>query len=348
MTIYNYNRAYSLTIFTPSKSYTKEFGRHLKSEESDNLVEDGNADNPNAVSNNAVVLDTKDNLNPLNISVTSTSSSNSQGSDATNFEITIYNLSEETKNTICSNNNFVIFKAGYKYQEDEDTLPMLFSGQIESYSTEKNGADTITKLICKTGYSPSNSVRVSLSIKPIPKSIAVKQITYQDVFDKLLSIWKQNGVSYDDSTVELKAGVPSSSKYPDEITLENGWSFEGYLKDAMDDVCMCLGYVWYIHNEILYIHPIFYRSLKQALIIDYGLVKSIKEQSVGMKEASTTGGRKGYLVKISLDGRVKTGDYLEIKNNEGVKSMYEVKQIQHSIDYHSSVWDTDIICEELK
>lgn len=347
MTLYNYNRAYSLIVGRPP-SYESSQPDPI-TDEFLGVVGEGNSP-PQFRTKvlNSLEFTTKDNPNPLRITASVEASKNSQGTDAVQTTITIYNLSKDSLNTVCKKNNFVLLKAGYKDQEASGTLPLIFSGQVESYETKKVNEDMVTTLTCKSGYTVSDSVRVSISLKPIPASISSDQINYQDVFDKLLSIWKSNGIGYDDSTVELEAGIPLTPSFPADIKLPNGWAYSGYLKDAMDEVCESLGYKWYVQNDLLYVHPLIYSKQKQILKLTSNLVKSVQPQSQGGRGTSTKEDVSGYLVKTNIDGRLKLADYIEVRDYKDVGATYEIVQVNHVLDYRGSVWDTDVLCEVKK
>lgn len=347
MDLYNYKRAYSLVVGAPP-TYKNLYPSPLSEEIAGITVDGFQPPNFRSETLNALEFSTKDNNSALRIVAQVEGNEKSQGTDATTTTIKIYNLSKESVSIVCRKNNFVLLKAGYSYQEDEDALPLIFSGQVESYLTEEQGEDIVTTLTCKSGYTTSDAVRISIGIKPIPRSLATQQISYQDVFNKLLWAWRSNGINYDETTVELEAGIPLTPKYPKEVLLPNGWSYDGYLKDAMDDVCESLGYKWYVQNDLIYIHPLLYSKQKQVIPLKDNLVKSILPQTQGSRGLSTTDGVSGYLIKTNLDSRLKLSDYVTVEDYKGMESTYRIVQVSHTMDYRGQSWDTDVLCEVIQ
>lgn len=364
MSLYNYKRAYSLTIGKPP-TYVTTQPAPFTDEILGLGVDPRQPPNFNSVELNAIEITTKGNLNPLSIEAEIEGSVKSSGSDPVKATIKIRNLSSETLSIVKRKNNFVILKAGYAFQEQSDALPMIFSGQVESCKTYRDSTDIITELTCISGYTPLNSVRVSLSIPPKPRVLLNTQITYKDVFDRLLKAWEDNGISYDDTTVDFTAGEtyisriplkpesrplddsPVRPSFPFQIPLENGWSFEGYLKDAMDEVCSAIGYRWYIQNNLLYIYPKYVSQRKQAIKLDFNLIKSIRPQEEGIRETANAESNKGFKVKVSLDGRLTLADYVDITDDKGVSSIYTITQVNHVLDFRGNFWDTDFLCERI-
>ena len=61
-------------------------------------------------------------------------------------DIAIYNLSKDTAGQVFKKGEYVGFRAGYV-----DTIDYLFKGEIVNIIREKQGSNTITRLICKGG-----------------------------------------------------------------------------------------------------------------------------------------------------------------------------------------------------
>lgn len=367
MASFNYKRAYSLTVGRPptlQNTQPAAFTDEIIGIGADPLI----PPNFNSVQLNAVELSTKGNLSPLNIDVRIEGNVKSGGSDPVKCIIRINNLSSETLSIISRKNNFIILKAGYAFQEEADALPIVFSGQVESCQTFRENTDVITELVCASGYTPLNSVRVSLSIAPItrtPLAEVNNQITYKDVFDVLLAAWEANGISYDDTTVDFTAGEtyidrvplaitqiplderPVRKTFPFDLRLENGWSFEGYLKDAMNEVCNAIGYRWYIQNNLLYIYPKYFSQRKQAIQLDFSLIKSIRPYEEGVRETANAEANRGFKVRVSLDARLALADYVQITDTKNKTSTYKITNVTHSLSFRGQDWDTEFLCEEI-
>lgn len=77
-------------------------------------------------------------------------------------EVSIYNLSAESRAKCQKVNSALILKAGY----EEAGLTVMFSGTVSKVSHVREGADWVTKIISGDGEYPWRTVRVSESFAP--------------------------------------------------------------------------------------------------------------------------------------------------------------------------------------
>lgn len=344
MTLYNFNRAYELIIGKPPYETLAPIlpdANPLASAEDpfrttrfDLSGSESSLDNRTTIEKDALKFSTKDKLNPLQIQASINQNSISKGSDNNTATIKIFNLSESSRNKISRKNNKVILKAGYKDQEDNGNLPIIFTGQVLRSSTEKVGPDIVTTLVCDDGYTPSNAIRISRTIKGDGK-------TYEDVFLDLLNIWADNGVQFTEDSVKLVTNVILS---PSELSVGYGWSYTGYLRDAMDDVCEHFDYTWYIINNVIYIHPDTYNNFTLNTKLSLTQIKSLKDQQDATNDNSTDKEKSGVELITFLNGGIKVGSKVEI--TEGNRAgRYSIRAVSHSLDFRGQDWDTKVVAE---
>jgi len=131
--LYNFDRAYELSIGKPPTyleipSSERAVGGYTISGDQEKNI--SVIDFRKVL--NAVKYTTKDNSNPLHIEADIQASSDTSGTNQNTATIRLFNISEDSLNVVKTKNNFVILKAGYKFDEDTDSLPIIFSGQVES------------------------------------------------------------------------------------------------------------------------------------------------------------------------------------------------------------------------
>lgn len=295
------------------------------------------------------VLDYRKDYNGVKISdlhIEVTVDKNSKSGNNNPCVIKIFNLSESTKNTICKKDNNIILKAGYGDVED-DSLPVIYTGQVESYRNDKQGHDVVTTLYCKDGYTPTTAVKVGV-YWPSPKP-PLRGNTYGDLIRYIATIWKDNGISSSPQTVitDLPANYVSSDLItPDDMILEGGYTFQGYLRQLTDLVASEVGYKWYIDNSILYFEPKFSQEKKSRYTFNLDLSQVLSFRDEGNFSRSRQDG-EGFTLEVLLDGRFETGRYVNITQGDK-KGLYKITQVSHSLSYRGNGWKTICSCEKVK
>lgn len=334
MALSNYNRKYELIvgvedILTPPESLNNT-SKPL--DNNNTKLSNDTLDFRSINFANAVVI--KD----LQIQAKVVGNAKSKGSNLNQSEIKIFNLSESTREKITAVNKPVILKAGYELKSTEDALPIIFVGQISKITTEKQGQDIITTLFCTDGKLPANSIRISK---------CYNNITYGDLIRNLVTIWNENGIKSQTTTIVTNIISTPLTKSPDDIKVENGWCYFGLLKDAMDDICKEVNYKWSIVNGIIYINPITYNDLVNVVEYDLNKIKSIKTSQEGVRGSSTKPSPKGVKLITLLNGELDLSKKIRIDYGDR-KEVYNITSIMHSLDFRGNAWDTEIECEVIE
>tara|TARA_R110002126_G_scaffold34517_8_gene106829 strand:+ start:1347 stop:2372 length:1026 start_codon:yes stop_codon:yes gene_type:complete len=339
MESYNYKRAYSLVVGLPPS--TIPFGpltleQHLEFTTTyDSEVDYRSVETAEAVE-----------IQDLQMRAVIKGSDTKSVGESTAATISVFNLSEEQIAKVSVIDAFVILRAGYEFQLGEkrnyDSLPLIFTGQVMTSETKFMGVDKVTTLTCKEGFTPASSAKVSLSIK----SAELNQIpqTYTEVFNLLIDVWKANGVSVADYSIDYSRPMPKRSVPIGEAQIPFGWSYEGFLSDAMDDACKPFGYTWYIANNILFIHSVEYKNFQKRFTLEENQTIDIKRNDDKSRGTSPSPNVSRIVVKTLLDGRVERGSKLEIPFGK-LKGLYSVNTISYELDYRGQNWYNETTCE---
>jgi len=360
MALLNYNRVYELTIGIPPTTATvlnrtiedpvsvtfnspPSFGSNLN--EYRTVTLDGDAVLITDLDMIADIMGTNKSVNGSGVS----------------SRITLYNLNKSTLNTVCRKNAKVILKAGYSSQKKSKNLPTIFIGQVVSFSTERQGTDVVTTLHCKDGNIALNSIRVSKSYLPIESKggplSSVGALSGKTIIDDLVEEWRKQGIGSSNETIQYDIPLPLA-RYPyikpSDTEYGLGWSFNGYLKDAMSEICEHHGLVWYIHNSILYVQPKDAPKIRQILEIDDELIKSIQPNNEAtVRDTANTKDNTGLVIKTFLNGTTEKSPlaidkFVRITSNRSEKGLYKISSVSHNLDTRSSnIWDTTITCEKV-
>ena len=306
-------------------------------------------------------------ITDLQVQATINSNSNSTSSTS-KTTISIYNLSKRTINIIAKTNNYVILEAGYAQDKE---LIMIFSGQVESCTTIRQGQDLITKLVCTDGYTPNNYIKINKKF-PREKENGDPH-TYGDVLNYLVKQYENNGITTGDlitdwaNIASREVPVPNSTNvlenkviakrdipqdYVQLPALKNmpantptymGLVLTGYLHQALDKVCSQMGYVNYITNGRLFVHPKGYTRMVEQFELSTRIMKSIRPMASKTTGGSAGKGVEGISIVTFLDGRLDVDKSIKILDGE-YQGEYKVITKVHKLDYEGSAWETELTC----
>lgn len=321
------NRKYRLTIglpptkviFTPIVSEAEVFGANLIPSDGDYRI----------VKLNAVEI------TDLDISGNITSRAGSGSNSKTVLQV--YNLAPETLEIVEKTNNYVILEAGYSGEE----LKIIFTGQVSSFDTNRQGQDIVTTLVCSDGYIPNNTVRLS---KSFPENT-----TANTVMEYLIQRYKDSGVALGQyvAQVDPKEKVEYVQlTSPSVTTFSMGYSVNGFLYDELSDLCKSMGYVNYITNGRLFIHPKSYTKTTERYIYTTDQLYSVRKSA---STTSTTNSKSdvGVDVVMQLDGRLGVDKQISIEDGN-YKGVYKILTCNHAINYRDGSFDTQLTCKQIE
>jgi len=342
MATYNYKRVYSLIVGKPPLSKPLPTQAYVPFTSSDAFqfteLYETNTDFKIEVPSRSVYISDLQ----MVADISSSSESSSDGDKAT---IKIYNLPDSERGIVQAIDSNIILKAGYESSiKDGNTssLPIVFVGQVAYSKTHWEGADRVTTLNCKAGFTPATSVKISYTLPPL----APQYQTFSEVFYALGDIWKENGVSSVNMELSQTAWNDITAPSPLTQSIEYGWSYEGYLRDAMDDLCGMYNYVWYITNNNLYVHHKKFNKFASFIDLDENQTLEIQDEQDSSKAVDTKDTSKRVKIKLLLDGRIKDGYMLRIPFGE-YKGTYSIKGRSYSLDYRGNDWYINLIAESI-
>ncbi|MBV1929641.1 MAG: hypothetical protein KUG81_09045 [Gammaproteobacteria bacterium] len=253
--------------------------------------------------------------------------------------IDIYNLSESNRNKI-QESSLVILKAGY---ESDDSLALVFSGQLHYSYTEKSGSDIITHLSCKDSYTPIKDKRVSLSFTP-------GEFRVSDILQSLLNEAKKIGVASFLNIPRVSAETLVALRL--NRVNQQGYVAEGNLFEHISKLCEQVGLTAYIQHSVLYVEPKAHHPKEVVSVVKVqsenviGTISTLTDSS-GSGEGSKKA-PNGIKFKVFLDGRLRLIDYAEIVGDKRHQSLYEIKKVTHILDLEGTSWYTEVEARDLQ
>lgn len=237
-------------------------------------------------------------------------------------DIAIYNLSKSTEGQVFKKGEYVGFRAGYV-----DTIDYIFKGEIVNIIREKQGSNTITRLICKGGA-------VSQATSTINKSFeggVTPQTLCKACADAL--------------------GFPiiiNDEDFPEVSPYLSGYHLTGDPKVKLNQLAKSHNFQWLISSEKLII--VGKESFRQG---DVATV-SASTGMVGVPEITEVGAD----VIVRLNPALRIGGRFEIKsefvqvNYSNVyfqdvpetlgQGTYVIQKLQFDGDSYGDVWDAKI------
>ena len=247
-------------------------------------------------------------------------------------KLTIYNLSEATRQKIEVPDTKVEIYAGYK---DNGGPVKLFVGSVISSSTKDNGKDASTELQLSDGQTAIRDTAFSLSFAPGTPGNTIIQYIADEMGMPI--VWG-DGVEF---------GV-----------FKDGYSFVGTARDALDNICYGSGVKWSVQNEILQLILEGGTVSNKGLVFapDSGLIGSPehytntnsqpnastpkrKQAQKDNKDSSTA--ESGWKIKTLLSPTLNPGDLVKVESRY-VTGWLKVKSAHHSGDTHSGDWSSEI------
>ena len=151
-------------------------------------------------------------------------------------EITVFNLSESSRNALGKELDEVILEAGYWPPGGEDNTGIIFKGQIRDVEHSRDGPTIVTRL--KTGDG-DKAIRKATVSKSYPSGTAV-----QSVMEDIAKQMQEEGV------------VRGEWKLPEgDLTFHRPYAAVGSAKREMDQLGRGFGFYWSIQNGVLEVIP---------------------------------------------------------------------------------------------
>ena len=237
-------------------------------------------------------------------------------------DIAVYNLAKDTEGQVFKKGEYVGFRAGY-----EDTIDYIFKGEIVNIIREKQGGDTITRLICKGGALSQEKSTINKSFE---SGVTVPELC---------------------RACAEALGFPiviNNDDFPDASPYLSGYHLTGDPKVKLNQLAKSHNFQWLIESDKLII--VGKTSFRKGNIVTV----SASTGMVGVPEITEIGAD----VIVRVNPTLKIGGKFEIKsefvqvNYSNVyfqdvpetlgKGTYIIQKLQFDGDSYGDVWDTKI------
>lgn len=271
-------------------------------------------------------LEITENRIVFNISKTSEKTPNSS-------DFRIWGLRRETREQLERTGTRCVLYAGYV---EQDGPLKMFEGEVTFAWTSFDGPEVVTKFELGEGVSSYRDTAVSLSY---PGGAGSRQV--------LQDIAGQMGLGLDVA--------------PDAMlrTWQNGLSFHGPARHALDRVTRATGLSWSIQGGAVQVTRAGGATARRAIVLagDSGLIASPERERKGAQQtarvrnqdtqesvrvASTSKAYDGWRTKSLLMPTILPGDpvKLESRSAEGV---FVAREVQHRGDSEGGDWTTELL-----
>lgn len=273
---------------------------------------------------------------PLQMEFSCVYSTDGGGSNSAEATLRLYNLSDQARRYFNSSPTYVAIKAGFR----DSTLLIIYAGQVLTSTTQRSGSDIITTIVLKDSYEAIQRTRIA---RKWPANTP-----YKNILKDLAGMFSATGITtgyIEEPTRKLRAG--SNEGVVNDTQTPSSYIVEGYLSDALDEICYALGMTWYVvHNKVYVVNGIrgsegtyskaYGVIIKPENII--GLMAPINDTSASASDNTPTGG-----VKFStfLNGNLSTEKYIDVKVKD-FEGIYKVTGIKHTLDYRGGDWITEV------
>lgn len=247
--------------------------------------------------------------------------------DPNDATITIYNLSEESRNQKIETGQLVYLSAGY---EDDEGLDTIFIGNISNISHSLVPPDVVTTITARDGSKDILEKKISLSYKP--------GVSGELILTKILESFSMSSNF-------------SSIQFTDK-QYANGFTFAGPSSKALTKVARFLDLSWSIQdNEIRLVEFDGSDQIRSILLSpSTGLIGSPEKQLFTDRKAkglSSEDNIPGYRLLTLLQPKVVPNGKVVIQSKEiQEQTEFTVMNIAHNGDTHGSDWNSEIEVKE--
>jgi len=237
--------------------------------------------------------------------------------------VSIYNLSESTRNKIKDLDDVLVIKAGYESLNNEQ---VIFVGNITQINTLYDSKpDILTIIEARDGVTSIRQLRLSVSYK---NGTSAKKVL-KDILNKTGLPLK----NFEMSSIIDKQYV-------------NGFSFVGMGRVLLNNVCLYLGLDWSIQNDEIKLQrtgmtdetKIVQLSASSGLIGSPERVLNISHKS---KQKNAI---KGWKIKSLLMPQIEPGNLIFVQSKEiPIGATFKVIEVHHIGDTHGNDWTTEMV-----
>lgn len=232
------------------------------------------------------------------------------------LKLQIYNLSSDTSAKIQEKDSKIILKVGYKDDVGEE---IIFSGSITRTTPRIDFPHTILDIESGDGMDRLREARSNISNV---SGVSINQILSQ--------LSEDLGVVIKDITSEIKE------------TFNNGFSFIGPTKNAIDDIAKQFGLEWSIQDGELQILKEGSTNSDRISFVskDTGMIGSpelVVSDAQILKLVSDDTPR--YKIETLMNAKIRPTSEIKVESITAL-GRFIVNSVKHSGDTHGDVWNT--------
>lgn len=223
-------------------------------------------------------------------------------SEANSLELSIYNLSDQTKSLLLRVCKKVMLYVGYQVPT------RIFYGDVTSMSDQILPTDIVFKVTAGESAAKLQESKVSLSFSP--------GATYKTVLAGLVSSF---GLP---SIVDIKTTM--------DKVLSNGYSYTGMTSAAMTKLCKTLGVSWSIQGDVVVVYD---KSIPRAvpiISVSSGLIGSPTKIRITENKKEI----HGWEVSSLVNPGIVPGSNIIVSSKQLQNKLLRVKRVTHTGDSH--------------
>lgn len=239
-------------------------------------------------------------------------------STATPTKISIYNLSQNTRNFLRESELQVVVKVGWV----NDLFRQIFKGSLLNTVHKREGADIVTDLFCLSGFGSTSRATVSKTWSSGTPII--------DIVKDLAGLLPGVTVNLDSIKIDLSYKLGNQ-----------GWSTVGTVQEALDKLSRVYGFSWWLDLGIFFALDDLESFQGSQVIIstDNGLLLRAEPMLASPFQVQT-----GISIMSFLHPPIEPGRLIQLKSNlnPDLDGEYKVHTVNHIGDSHSNQWTTQV------
>jgi hypothetical protein len=243
------------------------------------------------------------------------------------LDLSIYNLSENSRSALQGAGSYVFLRAGY--ESDKASLPTVFQGDIRTVDHIRRGGDWVTRIQCGDGELPYRFGQASKSFKagtPMVDVAAYLAGRIKEVDPEHVSITR------------FINDLPSLLPIVQQFTW--GFSTQG---NAFDELQSILGGSFQLviqDGELRVINPTEQRRIIPLVDADHGLIGSPEHGSPNANGLASV-----FKVTSLLRADLKPGDLISVGTRAQKNGVtYRIQKLVHCGDLAGDDWKTEMEC----
>jgi hypothetical protein len=235
--------------------------------------------------------------------------------------VEVYNLGPELRNALRAPGVVIVLSAGWANTE----LNMLYSGNVQSAWSRREGTDIITGLACLSGQD-SGSEGVTGFGAAAGQPLGTDSGVIKLFADALADF---TGITVDAKNIQV----------PDKAVGSRGYSFYGTPSDCLNELARIYGFSWAIIDNCF-----------QAVLDGQPLLGQVTEISsrngyLIRAEPMLTSAfqiQSGIIIHSLLNPLVNPGTVINLQSdiNPALDGSYYSQTVTHNGDTHSNQWET--------